>query len=67
MVLDNFDATRPSITDEGFQCRLENAGRVAIMAIFSSHGFVRFQRLDQNFEIEIYGNGRMARSMMPPP
>ena len=27
------------------------------MAIFSRDGFVRFVRLDQNFEIEIYGEG----------
>jgi hypothetical protein len=27
------------------------------MAIFSRDGFVRFGRLDQNFEIEIYGEG----------
>ena len=27
------------------------------MAIFSRDGFVRFVRTDQNFEIEIYGEG----------
>ena len=27
------------------------------MAIFSRDGFVRFVRLDRNFEIEIYGKG----------
>jgi len=51
------DATHPSGTDENFQKRLESAGHVAVMAIFSRDGFVRFMRLDQNFEIEIYGEG----------
>jgi hypothetical protein len=51
------DMTRPSGTDENFQKRLESAGHLAIMAIFSRDGFVRFVRLDQNFEIEIYGEG----------
>ena len=51
------DATHPSGTDENFQKRLESAGHVAVMAIFSRDGFVRFVRLDQNFEIEIYGEG----------
>jgi hypothetical protein len=51
------DATRPSGTDENFQKRLESAGHLAVMAIFSRDGFVRFVRLDQNFEIEIYGEG----------
>ena len=51
------DATHPSGIDENFQKRLESAGHVALMAIFSRDGFVRFVRLDQNFEIEIYGEG----------
>ena len=51
------DATHPSGTDENFQRRLESAGHVAVMAIFSRDGFVRFVRLDQNLEIEIYGEG----------
>lgn len=51
------DATKPSGTDDNFQKRLESAGHLAIMAIFSRDGFVRFMRLDQNFEIEIYGKG----------
>src|SRR6202165_4248528 len=51
------DATWPSGTDENFQKRLESAGHVAVMAIFSRDGFVRFVRLDQNLEIEIYGEG----------
>jgi hypothetical protein len=50
-------ATHPSGTDEGFQKRLESAGHLALMAIFSRDGFVRFIRLDKNFEIEIYGQG----------
>jgi len=51
------DATKPSGTDDNFQKRLESAGHLAVMAIFSRDGFVRFVRLDQNFEIEIYGEG----------
>jgi hypothetical protein len=51
------DATHPSGTDENFQKRLESAGHVAVMAIFSRDGFVRFVRLDQKLEIEIYGEG----------
>ena len=51
------DATHPSGTDENFQKRLESAGHVAVMAIFSRDGFVRFIRLDQKLEIEIYGEG----------
>jgi hypothetical protein len=51
------DATHPSGTDESFQRRLESGGHLAVMAIFSRDGFVRFVRLDQNLEIEIYGEG----------
>lgn len=51
------DATHPSGIDEGFQRRLESAGHLALMAIFSRDGYIRFIRLDQNFEIEIYGEG----------
>jgi hypothetical protein len=51
------DATCPSGIDERFQRRLESAGHVAVMAIFSRDGFIRFVRLDQNLEIEIYGEG----------
>jgi len=51
------DATRPSGTDENFQKRLENAGHVAVMAIFSRDGYVRFVRLDEKLEVEIYGEG----------
>jgi hypothetical protein len=51
------DSTNPSGIDENFQRRLESAGHVAVMAIFSRDGFVRFIRLDQNIEIEIYGEG----------
>ncbi len=51
------DATHPSGTDENFQRRLEKAGHLALMAIFSRDGYVRFVRLDQNFELEIYGEG----------
>jgi hypothetical protein len=51
------DATHPSGVDENFQKRLETAGHVALMAIFSRDGYVRFIRQDQNFEIEVYGEG----------
>jgi hypothetical protein len=50
-------STQPSGTDRDFQRRLEDAGHKAVMAIFSRDGFVRFQRLDQNFRIEIFGEG----------
>ena len=61
------DATKPSGTDENFQKRLESAGHLAVMAIFSRDGFIRFVRLDQNFEIEIYGEGveNYARQGIP--
>ena len=48
-------STSPSGIDRDFQERLERAGHCALMAIFSRDGFVRFLRLDQNFEIEIFG------------
>ncbi len=50
-------ATHPSGIDENFQRRLESAGHVAVMGIFSRDGFIRFVRLDNNFEIQIYGQG----------
>ena len=51
------DATHPSGTDQNFQRRLERAGHVALMAIFSRDGYVRFIRLDQNCELDIFGEG----------
>jgi hypothetical protein len=51
------DATHPSGTDENFQRRLEKGGHLVLMAIFSRDGYVRFVRLDQNFELKIYGEG----------
>jgi hypothetical protein len=51
------ESTHPSGTDRNFQHRLENGGHVAVMAIFSRDGFVRFVRLDHEPEIEIYGQG----------
>ncbi len=51
------DSTHPSGTDESFQKRLEKAGHMALMAIFSRDGYVRFTRLDQNFELTIFGEG----------
>lgn len=50
-------STQPSGIDENFQRRLEAAGHLAVMAIFSRDGFVRFVRLDGIPEIEIYGTG----------
>lgn len=50
-------STQPSGIDENFQKRLESAGHLAVMAIFSRDGFVRFVRLDGIPEIEIYGSG----------
>lgn len=51
------EATRPSGTDTGFQKRLEDAGYPTVAAIFSRDGFVRFFRLDEELEVEIYGSG----------
>ena len=51
------DATSPSGTDVEFQRRLESGGHLALMAIFSRDGFVRFVRLDNRFDLEIYGEG----------
>jgi len=51
------EATRPSGTDRRFQERLESAGHVAVMVIFSRDGFVRFVRLDQSVEVQIHGQG----------
>jgi len=57
------NGTTPSDIDCGFQERLERAGHRAIMAIFSRDGFIQFLRLDQNFEIEIFGEE--LRNMHP--
>jgi hypothetical protein len=51
------EATRPTGTDIGFQKRLENAGYPSVAAIFSRDGYIRFFRLDDDLEIEIYGSG----------
>jgi hypothetical protein len=51
------DSTHPSGTDENFQQRLESAGHLAVMAIFSRDGYVRFVRIDQNLEIDVFGEG----------
>lgn len=50
-------ATHPSGTDQNFQRRLEQGGHLALMAIFSRDGYIRFIRMDRNFELEIYGDG----------
>jgi hypothetical protein len=54
---DGPESTKPSGIDDNFQARLEKAGHLALMAVFSRDGYVRFVRLDQNFELEIYGEG----------
>lgn len=51
------DATYPSGTDQNFQRRLEQGGHLALMAIFSRDGYVRFMRNDRNFSLEVYGEG----------
>ena len=51
------DATHPSGTDQNFQRRLEHGGHLALMAIFSRDGYIRFIRNDRNFGLEIYGEG----------
>jgi len=51
------DSTHPSGTDQDFQRRLEKGGHIAVMAIFSRDGFIRFVRMDPNFEITIFGEG----------
>jgi len=51
------NATRPSSTDTAFQTRLEKAGYLALMAIFTRDGFIRFLRQDSIPAIEIYGSG----------
>lgn len=50
-------STKPSGIDDNFQARLEKAGHLALMAIFSRDGYVRFVRLDDNFDLQIYGQG----------
>lgn len=50
-------ATHPSGTDEAFQRRLETAGYPTIAAIFSRDGFVRFFRLNGEFELAVHGEG----------
>lgn len=52
-----FEATKPSGTDTGFQKRLEDAGYPVVAAIFSRDGYIRFFRLDNDLEVEIYGSG----------
>ena len=51
------DATRPSGTDKKYQEALERAGHIAVMAIFSRDGYIRFLRLDQHANVEVHGTG----------
>lgn len=51
------DATFPSGTDRRFQERLERGSHIAIGAIFSQDGFVRFFAGDESrFEVSVFGN-----------
>ena len=50
-------STRPSGVDKKFQGRLERAGYPAVAGIFSRDGYVRFFRLDDDFELEMHGTG----------
>jgi hypothetical protein len=50
-------ATMPSPTDRAFQERLERGGYPTVGAIFSRDGFIRFFRLDHDFELEVHGKG----------
>lgn len=51
------EATHPSGIDERFQSRLEQGGHPAVAAIFSRDGFIRFFRLNGEFEMEVFGEG----------
>ena len=51
------DSTHPSGIDQQFQQRLESGGHFAVAAIFSRDGYVRFFRLDEEFELQIHGTG----------
>jgi hypothetical protein len=51
------ESTHPSGIDEKYQKRLEDGGHIAVAAIFSRDGYVRFFRLDKEPDIEIYGEG----------
>jgi hypothetical protein len=51
------DSTRPSGTDIDYQSALERAGYPTLAGIFSRDGFIRFFRLDENFDLQIHGKG----------
>ena len=50
-------STGPSGTDTNYQASLERSGYCTVAAIFSRDGYIRFFRLDQNFELQIHGTG----------
>jgi len=50
-------ATMPSSTDRAFQERLERGGYPTVAAVFSRDGYIRFFRLDHEFELEVHGKG----------
>lgn len=51
------ESTHPSGIDEAFQTRLEKGGHLAVAAIFSRDGFIRFFRMDGKFDVEVFGEG----------
>jgi hypothetical protein len=50
-------ATMPSPTDRAFQERLERGGYPTVAAVFSRDRYIRFFRLDHEFELEVHGKG----------
>ncbi|MBM3796489.1 MAG: hypothetical protein FJW31_21045 [Acidobacteria bacterium] len=50
-------STYPSGIDQRFQNDLERGGHVALMAIFSRDGYIRFHREHGEFVLTIFGDG----------
>jgi hypothetical protein len=50
-------ATLPSSIDRAFQERLERGGYPTVAAVFNRDRLVRFFRLDNNFELQVFGKG----------
>lgn len=50
-------ATLPSSIDRAFQERLERGAYPTLAAVFSRDGYARFFRLDNDFELQIFGKG----------
>lgn len=51
------ESISPSGTDTNYQARLEGAGCDTIGAIYSRDGYIRFFRVNQQFELKVYGEG----------